>query len=225
MFLRRQFEESPVTARVLPFVVFLVLTSAQDMLGAEYRYWLYLAKTLVGAWMIWEMREFVTEMRWAFSWEAVTIGVGAFILWVGLDPFVPKNQLFFEPGGGDWNPHTQFGDDSAMAWMFVAVRILGSSVVVPPLEETFYRSFLYRYFVRTNFLKLPLNHRHPWSWVATSLVFGLVHYEWLAGILCGLGYQWLVLRKNRLGDAMTAHAITNFLLAGWVVGKGAWQFW
>ncbi len=225
MFLREQFKKSPLTARVLPLVAFIVLTSAQDMLGAEYRYWLYLVKTLVGAWLIWEMREFVVEMRWAFSWEAVLVGIGVFVIWVGLDPFVPKNHLFFKPGGGEWNPHTQFGADSALAWMFVIVRILGSSIVVPPLEEVFYRSFLYRYFVRIDFLKLPLNHRHPWSWVATSLVFGLVHYEWLAGILCGLSYQWLVLRKNRLGDAMLAHGITNLLLGVWVVWKGAWGFW
>jgi CAAX prenyl protease-like protein len=224
-FLRKKFAASPEAARFIPFLVFLVLTSAQDMLGAEYRYWLYLAKTLVGAWLIWEMRPFVSEMRWAFSWEAVLVGIGVCVMWIGLDPIVPKNHLFFKPGGGDWNPHEQFGAGTGMAWMFVVVRIVGSSIVVPPLEETFYRSFLYRYFVRTDFQNLPLSHRHVVSWVGTSLLFGLVHYEWLAGILCGLAYQWLVLRKGRLGEAMTAHAITNFLLGIWVVWKGAWGFW
>jgi len=38
-------------------------------------------------------------------------------------------------------------------------------------------------------------------------------------------YQWLVIRKNRLGDAITAHAITNFLLGSHVAIQGAWQFW
>jgi hypothetical protein len=28
-----------------------------------------------------------------------------------------------------------------------------------------------------------------------------------------------------LGDAMTAHALTNFPLGLWVVWKGAWSFW
>ena len=27
-------------------------------------------------WMIWEMRPFVTEMRWVLSWEAIAVGVG-----------------------------------------------------------------------------------------------------------------------------------------------------
>lgn len=61
--------------------------------------------------------------------------------------------------------------------------------------------------------------------MVTSLLFGLVHYEWLAGILCGLAYQWLVISKNRLGDAMTAHAITNFILGIYIVWRGAWGFW
>ena len=224
-YLRKKFAASPVYALVAPFVIFLILTSLQDILGADLRYWLYLAKTVAGAWLIWEMRRFVAEMRWAFSWEAVAVGVGVFILWVGLDPWVPKNHLFFKPGGGDWNPHEQFGPGAALAWLFIGVRIFGSTVIVPPLEEVFYRSFLYRYFVRTDFQNLPIGHRHAWSWVVTSLIFGLVHYEWLAGILCGLVYQWLVIRKGRLGDAMTAHALTNLLLGLWVVWRGAWGFW
>ena len=58
-----------------------------------------------------------------------------------------------------------------------------------------------------------------------SIIFGVVHREWLAGILCGAAYQWLVLRRGHLGDAMTAHAISNLLLGIWVAYKGAWHFW
>ena len=57
------------------------------------------------------------------------------------------------------------------------------------------------------------------------MIFGAAHAEWLAGILCGLAYQALVCRKKRLGDAMTAHAITNFLLGVWIVATGEWRFW
>jgi len=66
------------------------------------------------------------------------------------------------------------------------------------------------------------------SWkpfLVTSVFFGLVHSEWLAGIICGGIYQALVIRHNRLGDAMTAHAVTNLLLGIYVVWKGQWQFW
>jgi len=124
-----------------------------------------------------------------------------------------------------WNPLGQFGENSALAWLFVATRILGSTFIVPPLEEIFYRSFLYRYIANQNFLSVPLNKFLPAPFLATAAVFGFSHNEWLAGIFCGAAFQWLVIRKNRLGDAMTAHAITNFLLGIWVVWKSAWNFW
>ena len=109
--------------------------------------------------------------------------------------------------------------------MFIAVRVLGSSLVVPPLEEVFFRSFVYRYLFQPDFLSVPLG-RFAWTpFLLTSILFGLEHNQWLAGILCGLAYQGLVCRKKRLGDAITAHAITNLLLGLWVVWRGAWNFW
>jgi len=210
-----------VFARVAPFVIFLLLTCAQGLFGEASRYWFYLAKTLIGAWLVWEMRPLVSEMRWAVSWEAIAVGVAVCVMWVGVNGLYPK---FGQPGTA-WNPRSQFGGSLALAWLFIAARILGSSLVVPPLEEVFYRSFLYRWFVRTDFQNMLFSRFHPTSFIVTSVLFGFEHYQWLAGILCGFAYQWLVVRKNRLGDAMTAHAITNFLLGLWVVWKGDWQFW
>lgn len=212
---------SPAVARVAPFVIFLALTFCQGKFGAASACWFYFAKTIAGAWLVWEMRPLVSEMRWAFSWEAIVIGVVIFAVWVGLDPFYPK----FSSKGATGNPNDIFGQDSPLAWFFIAVHILGMTFVVPPLEEVFYRSFLYRYLASQNFLSVPLNKFLSWPFFATAFVFGFSHNEWLAGILCGAAYQWLVLRKNRLGDAMTAHAITNFLLGVWIVWKGAWHFW
>ena len=225
---------SPATARVVPFVIFLALTFCQGEFGAASAYWFYFAKTLIGAWLIWEMRLFVAEMRWAFSWEAIVVGIGIFVIWVGISgEWTTQHSLWVKLGVSRppasppnlWNPNGQFGNGSALAWLMIATRILGSTLVVPPLEEVFYRSFLYRCIARPDFQSMPLNQFLPLPFLATVAVFGFSHNEWLAGLLCGAAYQWLVLRKNRLGDAMTAHAITNFLLGVWIVWKHAWQFW
>jgi len=222
--LRTKLQTSPIHARVVPYVLIVALTALQDSFGSELRYWFYLSKMLVGVWCILEMRALVPEMRWAFSWEAVAVGILVFAIWVGLDPYYPKVSFLFK-AGDPWNPFKEYGEGTAMGWFFVGVRTFGSALVVPPIEEAFYRSFLYRYFVRLNFTEMPFNQLHWLSLIVTSLIFGISHYQWLGGVLCGLSFQWLVLRKNRLGDAMTAHAITNFLLGIWVVWKGAWQFW
>lgn len=223
-FLREKITASPIHARVAPYVIIVLLTFVQDSFGGPARYWLYLVKMLVGLWCIWEMRSLVTEIRWAFSWEAVVVGVLVFAIWVGLDPYYPKFEFLFK-AGNPWNPFKEFGEASAMGFFFVGVRTIGSALVVPPIEEAMYRSFLYRYFVRKDFTEMPFRQVHWLSLVVTSVIFGFVHCQWLAGFLCGLAYQGLVIRKNRLGDAMTAHAITNFLLGLWVAGRGAWQFW
>jgi CAAX prenyl protease-like protein len=193
----------------------------QESFGEAGRYWIYAGKSFAGVWLIYEMWPFVKEIRWNFSWEAVVVGIGVCVMWVGIDSFYPKMSA----AGTPWNPHKQFGEGSSVAWFLIVVRTLGSTLVVPPLEEAFYRSFLYRYLVRNDFMSLPFSRLHWLSMVVTALVFGFVHYQWLAGILCAMAYQWLCIRKNRLGDAITAHAITNFLLALWVVLRNDYRFW
>jgi uncharacterized protein len=226
--------QSPILARATPFLLFLVLTAGQGAFGESGRYWVYFIKTVVGGWMLWTVRHVVTEMRWKLSWEAVIAGIAVFIIWVGLSYIAPTQQELWVSLSlskapvtppPSWNPLLHFGDRSIAGWLFVTVRLLGSSIVVPPLEEVFYRSFLYRWIVRPDFESVPLGHFQWKPFLITAVIFGFAHNEWLAGILCAAVYQGLVCRKNRLGDAITAHAVTNFLLGVWVIWQGAWHFW
>ena len=236
---------SPALARVVPFGVFLALTFCQGQMGEASRYWFYLAKTVVGVWLIWTVWPVVTEMRWAVSWEAVVVGVLVFAMWVGLDGHYPSLDQLIQShlrpflksigleswcpkpaiAGPPWNPHLQFGPNVALAWFFIGVRLAGSTLVVPPLEEVFYRSFLYRYLIKVDFEAVPLGRFQPVAFLVTSAIFGFEHNEWLAGILCGFAYQGLLCWKGRLGNVMTAHALTNLLLGLWVIWRGAWNFW
>jgi len=222
--LSRYLRASPVQARFLPFALFVLPLFIQDWFGDAIRHWIYLARTLLGAWCLWEMRTLVPEMRWKVSWEGAVVGVLVLVIWVGLDPFYPSNHLLFQ-ASTPWNPFKDYDGHPVAAWFFFGVRTLGSSLVVPPLEEVFWRSFVYRYLINTDFETVPLGRLHWGSFFVTSLFFGLEHYQWLAGVLCGLAFQFLVVRKGRLGDAIFAHAITNFLLSLWVYWKHAWIFW
>ncbi|MFO1501406.1 MAG: CAAX prenyl protease-related protein [Verrucomicrobiota bacterium] len=242
-FLLNRWRQSPLWVRVLPFALFVALTSCQGLLGEGSKYWIYAFKTFIGAILIYLVSPWVREMRWRWSWSALIIGVAVFVLWVGLDGLYPPIEVVAKnivnpvarplgleqwcaataEAAAPWNPHHHFA--APMAWFFVLARLVGSSLVVPPLEEVFYRSFLYRYVVKPEFTTVPLNYFRWGPLLLTSAIFGLAHREWLAGVLCGLLYQGLVLRSNRLGDAITAHAITNFLLGLWVMSKSAWHFW
>jgi uncharacterized protein len=212
---------SPILVRSIPFGIFVALTFLQGGLGDTSQYWIYALKTVLAAWMLWILRPYIKEMRWSFSWEAVIVGIAVFLAWVGLDghyPVLASREATF-------NPVRSYGAGSSLAILFIAIRTLGSSLVVPPLEEVFYRSFLYRFIIKSDFAKIPLGTFDLRAFLILGVVFGIGHYEWLPGILCAFAYQWLVCRKDRLGDAMTAHAITNFLLALWVIFRPAYYFW
>jgi uncharacterized protein len=224
-----KFRQSPTLMRVGPFAIFLLLTFFQTHFGEAGRYWFYLAKTLTGAWLLWLIWPRIAEMRWKISFVAIFAGIAVFVLWVGLD------QIFREWGFKQaprmkvtqdfWNPFAQFGVGTALAWFFVVVRLAGSTLVVPPLEEVFFRSWLYRYLIRPKFEDVPLGQFRWAPFLITSVVFAVEHQEWIAGIFCGLIFQGLVCWKKRLGDAITAHAITNFLLGVWVIWREAWVYW
>jgi CAAX prenyl protease-like protein len=212
---------SPVMARVAPYFTFVALTALQGQFGEESKYWFYFAKSIVGIWLIWAVWPVVKEMRWTVSFEAIFVGVAVIVVWIGIDSWYPKLVVADKP----WNPHEAFGAGTTLAWFFIVARILGSTLVVPPLEEAFFRSFLYRYVIKEKFEEVPLKTYHFVALTVSSILFAFIHREWLAGIFCGVAYQWLVIRRGHLGDAMTAHAISNFLLGVWVVYKGAWEFW
>ena len=223
---RKQMASSPEMARFLPFAIWVAIT-ALGMLPGDAKFWSYPLKVFVGMWIVWEMRRYIPEIRWTVGWEAIVVGVLIFVIWVGLSPYVPKNHLFFEDTEDSiWNPFARFGDESAIAWLLIVIRIFGMTVLVPPIEEAFYRSMLYRMVIKYDFTKVALNQFDGVALVLVSLLFGFMHFEWLAGIICGIAYQWLVIRRGHLGDAITAHAITNFLLGCYVVWKGgeAWKF-
>ena len=220
--LTAKLRSSPMMARVAPYFIFIALTALQGYFGEASKYWFYFAKTIVGAWLIWAILPVVKEIRWTISLEAVLVGVGVIVLWIALDPYYPK---LMQTGSDTWNPHRVFGAGTTMAWFFVIARIVGSTLIVPPIEEAFFRSFVYRYVVKEKFEEVSLKYYHFVPLIVTSLLFAFIHREWLAGILCGLAYQWLVIRRGHLGDAITAHAISNLLLGLWVVYKDAWKFW
>lgn len=235
--------QSPALVRVLPFGVFIALTFLQDSAGEAGRYWIYLAKTVVGAAVLLALRKYISELEWRFSVPAFVVGILVFVMWVGIDGwYPPTDQLYAHyicptlknigltkscetSTSTPWNPSSVFGAGSALSIFFIAVRIAGASLLVPAIEEIFWRSFVYRFAANVPFDRETLGKFFPGAFIITSLLFGFEHREWLAGILCACAYQGLVIWKKRLGDAVVAHAITNLLLGIYVVWKGAWQFW
>jgi CAAX prenyl protease-like protein len=109
--------------------------------------------------------------------------------------------------------------------VLAAIRLFGAVIVVPVMEELFWRSFLIRYLVTPTFTMVPLGTFTPLSFGATVVLFGLEHHLWLAGMLAGAAYNLILYKTRRLWPCILAHALTNLLLGIHVLRTGEWHWW
>jgi exosortase E/protease (VPEID-CTERM system) len=110
-------------------------------------------------------------------------------------------------------------------WSWIVVRILGSCLVIPAVEELAFRGFLLRWLVSPEFERVP---PRAWTWPAlllSSLAFGALHRHWIVGSVAGLAFAVVLLRRGRLSDAIIAHGLTNAGIAVAVLGFGRWDLW
>jgi len=62
--------------------------------------------------------------------------------------------------------------------------------------------------------------------LASSAAFGLLHGDrWFAATVAGVLYGLALVRRGRIGDAVAAHALTNALLAVYVLAFHQWHLW
>jgi CAAX prenyl protease-like protein len=212
--------------RILPFAAYLFFIVAGDVLermgvAASSLLWLYPAKIAVVALLLALFWRHYTELR-PFRLSptqaliAIATGVVVLVLWVSLDA---GWMIFGSPSGFD--PRSEGRID----WLLVAIRIAGAALVVPLMEELFWRSFLMRWIVAPNFDSVEPSQLGLKSFIITVLLFGFEHNLWLAGIVAGAAYSLLYMRHRSLWSPILAHAVTNGLLGLWVVRTGNWSYW
>ena len=110
-------------------------------------------------------------------------------------------------------------------WPLTIAKLIGSAFVISAAEEWFFRGFLYRWLRKGDFLSVdPARYDAQAFWLVV-LVFGLEHDRWLAGMMAGVVYGWLVLRTGRIGPAIVAHATTNLALGVYVILSRQYGFW
>jgi CAAX prenyl protease-like protein len=105
------------------------------------------------------------------------------------------------------------------------VRWIGAALIVPVMEELFWRSFLMRWIASPRFESVDPRAAGLRALVLSTFVFMLAHTLWLAAIVAGAAYAWLYVRTGKLWTAVIAHAVTNGVLGIWVVYSGRWEFW
>jgi len=218
----------PVLARVLPFAVFVGFIAVDDWLAEAVSSiridprWLYAVRVaVVTALLAWFWRQYA-ELRSiggvpAREWLlAAVVGVAVFALWIHLD--VPI--LSFGQGTG-FDPRV----DGRIDWALALTRLTGGALVVPVMEELFWRSLVMRWIQAPAFLAVDPRRVGLKALAISAALFALEHHLWFAGLLAGFAYGWIYLRTGNLWAPVLAHATTNLLLGAWILYTGTWAFW
>lgn len=212
--------------RILPFAAYVLFIVVADVLeragaGADVLRWLYPVKIGIVALLLavfWKHYEELRRVRLSPTMALIASAAGAavFALWISLDEgwMVIGSPTGYDPRVG-----------GQIDWPLAAIRIAGAALVVPVMEELFWRSFLMRWIVSPDFQGVDPAQLGLKSFVITIILFGFEHNLWLAGIVAGLAYGWLYQRHRNLWSPVLAHAVTNGLLGVWVVATGSWSYW
>ncbi|MBX3616509.1 CAAX prenyl protease-related protein [Nitrosomonas sp.] len=213
--------------RIAPFAAYVFFMILEDVLlkfgwEANDIRWLYAAKIIVVAGLLWGMRSAYSELRWPGAagfrtWGiAVIAGIVVFVAWINMtaDWMVMGEAVGFDPR-----------NDDEIDWVFVAVRIAGAALVVPVMEELFWRSFLMRWIQHPNFLSVDPAQVGLKALAIAAILFAVAHSLWFAGLFAGIVYSLLYMRSGTLWSPILAHAVTNGILGIWIVVTGNWGFW
>ncbi len=161
--------------------------------------------------------------RWFAS---IGLGLAVFLLWIAPDALFSswrEHWLFQNSVTGRVTTSIPAGE---LTPLMLTLRTMRAALIVPVVEELFWRGWLPRWLQDTRFQRVPLGQYTTFAFWTTAGLFALEHGPfWEVGLLCGLIYNWWMRRTRSLGDLMIAHAVTNLALSLYVMSTGRWSFW
>ena len=206
--------------RCAPFGVFVAFLIVGSFLQHP---WLPIVRSaLVALLLLWFWRRYhelhdaraVRPSSWGL---AAACGLAVFVAWIFLD----HDALRFGRGQGYQPLHF----DGSVDWTLALLRLAGFALVVPVMEELFWRSFLLRWIERQDFLAVSPAAVGARAILISSALFALEHNQWAAGAIAGAAYGLLYIRTGNLWVPVAAHAVTNAALGAWVLATRSWEFW
>lgn len=203
-----------------------MLLAVRDYIPVPHAYVYGLRTVIVAAVLVVTSRK-VIQLRPVRAIESVAVGMGVFAVWIMPDILAPG-----------WRAHWLFGNDlfgraassvpppDRHNAVFLVSRVAGSALLVPIVEELFWRSFLLRWLSKHPFWAVPLNRPTLFAFCMSAVLFASEHGPyWEVGLIAGLLYNLWMVRTSSLADCILAHAVTNTCLAAYVLLANQWEFW
>jgi uncharacterized protein len=209
--------------------IFLVLLALGQLLPKSGRafalqhseFWIYPAQTvLCGGALIYFRRCYVFGRVNNVIFTLI-VASAVLLVWI-----LPQQFLGVAPRRNGFDP-TLLLPGSLSYWLGIVLRFIRLVIVVPFVEEIFWRSFLLRSLIDESFERVSFGKFSVLSFVVVTVVFALSHSrpDWPAALCAGALYNFVAYRTRSLASCVLAHAVTNGLLGLWIMGTQQWGFW
>lgn len=225
-------------AYVAPFAAFMILSSLESQIRQQVAGpWGYVAsyscKLAVVAGLLVYFRKAYPAFSTGGIGFAVIAGMAGVVVWVVLcqaewtqtaTAWIP-NWLMADKRA-EFDPFTEV-PDASIRMVVLLLRFTGLALLVPIMEELFWRGFLARWLVDPDFEKVPIGRFTPTAFAVTTVFFAAVHLrgELPAALLWGATINLLCMRTKNVWACVVMHATTNLLLGIYIVKTGAWAMW
>ena len=218
--------KNPTSAYIGPFLVFIAFLALGKYLPVPPDVE-QIIRFVVIAGAIWFFSRHLVSFKMVSPIATVALGIGVFLLWIGPDVLFPgyRTHWLFQnsitgklestmPPGLLSNPFQ------------LVLRTARAALLVPILEELFWRGWLMRWLIDQDFEKIQLGRYATSAFLITAVLFASEHGPyWEVGLACGLIYNWWMVRTKSLADLYVAHGITNLCLSLYVLATGKWEYW
>ncbi|HEY7211814.1 MAG TPA: CAAX prenyl protease-related protein [Bryobacteraceae bacterium] len=219
-------EERSSVRYIAPFFAFLLLLAAGQVIPLENAWGGPLRVLALGVicTVCWP-REI--SFRPKFPVTSVIIGALVFVLWIAPDLLVPgyrQSVLFSNSLTG--HLHASFESSALHNPWILAWRSARAVVIVPIVEELFWRAWLMRWLIDKHFWRVPLGTYAPFAFWITAILFASEHGPyWDVGLVTGVIFNFWMIRSKSIADCVLMHAVTNAMLSAYVIQTAQWQYW
>jgi exosortase E/protease (VPEID-CTERM system) len=208
--------DTATTAYVAPMLAVIAVSLLTGLFATDIDL-LYFARAAAGALVLWLCRGYYTQLRSTPSVLSFVIGVVIAALWMVL---IKAPEGGVSPIAAELDTLTP-----ASKALWLIGRVFGLVVIAPIAEELAFRGYLLRRLQARDFSHMPGTQWTVPAVLVSSLLFGAIHADLIAGTAAGLLFALAMLHRGKIVDAITAHVVANAVLA--VVGllRGAYWLW
>jgi uncharacterized protein len=210
---------------IAPFIAYVGLMAGARALGIPPQIDFTLRLVVVTALLVLFSRPYLS-LRPSRPLASFLIGIAVFVIWIGPDVLFDYRHHWLFENSMMGKAEGSLAPELRQNTPFLALRAGISFLLVPILEELFWRGWLLRWLVRPAFLEIPFGTYVASSFWIVAILFASEHGPyWEVGLAAGVIYNWWAIRTKCLADCILAHAVTNAILSAYVLLTGAWQYW